>query len=169
MLDKTSFGLAQESLRSGIYVVTSAHRRVTAGCTCVWVSRASFMPPLMAVSLATSRQTFDVVKTSSRLCINILGESQHELARMFGFNTGYEVDKFAGVPLRKGKSGAPIIESCAAYLDCKVQSIIEAGDHSIVLAEVIDAGQLSNERPAVYVAESFYAGTLLTHQAGATP
>jgi flavin reductase (DIM6/NTAB) family NADH-FMN oxidoreductase RutF len=158
-MDKRSFALAQESMRSGLYIVTSAHRRTIAGCTCVWVSRMAFMPPLMAVSLAPTRQTFEVVNSARRFCINVLCETDLDLARKFGFNTGYEMDKFEGVEWHKGRTGCPVLESAAAYLDCRVTSIVESGDHRLILGEVVDAGVRSDARPAVYVAESFYSGT----------
>lgn len=160
-MDTRAFALAQESMRSGIYVVTSAHRRALAGCTCVWVSRAAFTPTLMSVCLAPTRHTFEMIKAGGRFCINVLGENDFDLARSFGFNTGYEVDKFADVAWHKGKSGSPVLDTAVAYIDCKLETIVEAGDHRIVLGEVIDAGMQSTERPAVYIAESFYAGSPL--------
>ena len=157
-MDTRAFALAQESMRSGLYVVTSAHRRALAGCTCVWVSRAAFMPALMSVCLAPTRHTFEVLKAGGRFCINVLGEKDMDLARTFGFNTGYESDKFADVAWHKGKSGSPVLDTAVAFLDCKVETIVESGDHRIVLGEVIDAGMQSTDKPAVYIAESFYAG-----------
>ncbi len=167
-MDTRSFALAQETMRSGLYVVTSAHRRALAGCTCVWVSRAAFAPALMSVCLAPTRHTFEVLKAGGRFCINVLGEGDLDLARTFGFNTGYEADKFADVAWHKGKSGAPVLDTAVSYLDCKLESILEAGDHRIVIGEVVDANVQSTEIPAVYVAESFYAGAIqpLTAEGG---
>jgi flavin reductase (DIM6/NTAB) family NADH-FMN oxidoreductase RutF len=158
-MDTKSFALAQETMRSGLYVVTSAHRRTLAGCTCVWVSRAAFAPSLMSVCLAPTRHTFEVLKAGGRFCINVLGERDIDLARTFGFNTGYEADKFADVAWHKGRGGSPVLDTAVSFLDCKLDSIIEVGDHRIVIGEVIDAGMQSTERPVVYEAESFYAGT----------
>jgi flavin reductase (DIM6/NTAB) family NADH-FMN oxidoreductase RutF len=157
-MDTRAFALAQESMRSGLYIVTSAHRRALAGCTCVWVSRAAFTPALMSVCLAPTRHTFEIIKAGGRFCINILGEDDMDLARTFGFNTGYETDKFADVGWHKGKSGSPVIDTAVGFIDCKLQSIVESGDHRLVLGEVVDAGMQSTDKPAVYIAESFYAG-----------
>jgi flavin reductase (DIM6/NTAB) family NADH-FMN oxidoreductase RutF len=112
----------------------------------------------MSVCLAPTRHTFEVLKAGGRFCINVLGENDLDLARTFGFNTGYEVDKFADVAWHKGKSGAPVLDTAVAFLDCRVESIVESGDHRIVLGEVIDAGVQSTDKPAVYIAENFYAG-----------
>jgi flavin reductase (DIM6/NTAB) family NADH-FMN oxidoreductase RutF len=168
-MDTRSFALAQETMRSGLYVVTSAHRRTLAGCTCVWVSRAAFAPALMSVCLAPTRHTFEVIKAGGRFCINVLGESDLDLARTFGFNTGYESDKFADVAWHKGKSGAPVLDTAVSFIDCKLTQIIESGDHRLVLGEVLDANVQSTEPPAVYIAESFYAGTpVLSAEGGAS-
>jgi flavin reductase (DIM6/NTAB) family NADH-FMN oxidoreductase RutF len=167
-MDTRAFALAQESMRSGLYVVTTAHRRTIAGCTCVWVSRAAFSPPLMSVCLAPTRHTFEVLKAGGRFAINVLGEGDMDLALHFGFNTGYELDKFADVGWHKGKGGSPILDTAVSFLDCKLDSIVEAGDHRIVLGEVLDAGMQSTEVPAVYIAESFYAGTPIALAEGAS-
>jgi flavin reductase (DIM6/NTAB) family NADH-FMN oxidoreductase RutF len=158
-MDKESFAAAQETLRSGLYIVTSSQRRTLAGCTCVWVSRAAFMPPLMSVCLAPTRQTFEVLASSQRFCINVLGDSGLELARRFGFKTGYDADKFEGVAWRKGRSGAPVLDLAVSFFDCRVSQISEIGDHRVVFGEIVEAAVQSPERPAVYIPESFYAGT----------
>lgn len=159
MAAKKDFGEAFDSLRSGVYVVTSAYRRKPAGCTAVWLCRASFDPPLLAVNLAPTRHTMQTIEKSRRLCVNVLGETGLALAKHFGFTSGADTDKFHAVAYRIGASGAPILAAAIGYLDCKVLSTTPAGDHVCVLAEVIDAAVTRNERPLVYDPKLFYVAT----------
>jgi flavin reductase (DIM6/NTAB) family NADH-FMN oxidoreductase RutF len=45
----------------------------------------------------------------------------------------------------------PILSESSAYFDCKVMQMVEAGDHVIVVCEVIDANYLLKGQPMLYV------------------
>ena len=45
----------------------------------------------------------------------------------------------AGQTVHKGANGAPILDAALAAVECKVTSIVEQGDHHIVVAEVVEA------------------------------
>ncbi|MCC7478759.1 flavin reductase family protein [bacterium] len=157
MLDKQKLAQALETLRSGIFVVTSQDAGKAAGCTAVWVTRASFNPPLLCVTLSPTRHTFSVLQAAGKFCINVLGESSLDVARRFGFNTGPESGKFDQVPSHLGENGMPILDNAVAWFECRVSQVLEVGDHRLVIGEVLASALQSNEAPAVYVAESFYS------------
>jgi flavin reductase (DIM6/NTAB) family NADH-FMN oxidoreductase RutF len=51
-----------------------------------------------------------------------------------------EGGRINGEAFHAGSTGAPILESVPAYVECRVIDIVERGDHSIVVGEVVDAG-----------------------------
>ena len=51
-------------------------------------------------------------------------------------------DKLAAVARREGETGAPILTDALAYFDCELTSVVEAGDHYLLLGRVVDAGLL---------------------------
>jgi flavin reductase (DIM6/NTAB) family NADH-FMN oxidoreductase RutF len=155
-LEKEKLAQALDTLRSGLFVVTSANNGEQAGCTAVWVSRVSFNPPLLAVTLSPTRHTCKVIEDSKQFAINVLGESQLDLARRFGFNTGPDSKKFEGQVIRMVEGGLPVLEGCAAYFVCRVSQVFNVGDHKLFIGEVAEASMGSGERPAVYSAETFY-------------
>jgi len=161
------WGFVFDKMRSGVYVVTSAYRRKPAGCTAVWISRASFEPPLLAINLAPGRHTMRTIEKSRRLCVNVLGESGLQLAKHFGFTSGLNTDKFQSVAYHIGASGSPILAVAIGYFDCRVVSVMPAGDHTLVLAEVIDAAVVRSEKPLVYDSQMFYTGITQHAQAEA--
>jgi flavin reductase (DIM6/NTAB) family NADH-FMN oxidoreductase RutF len=156
MDSSSNFEAAVQLMSSGVYIVTSAYRNMPAGCTCVWVTRVSFSPPLIAVNLEPAHHTLATIESGKRFCVNVLGDDALALARRFGFTSGHHEKKFTGVPYRKGASGSPVLEVAVAYLDCKLHSIVPAGDHRIVLGELIDAAVLSDKRPLIYDSDLFY-------------
>jgi flavin reductase (DIM6/NTAB) family NADH-FMN oxidoreductase RutF len=163
------FAHSLEKMRSGLYIVTSAYRGTLAGCTCVWVTRSSFAPPLLSVCLAPTRHTFGVIELSKRFCINVMGEDGVELARKFGFTSGNKEQKFEGVANHLSENGTPVLDAALSYLDCKVVMITPIGDHRLVAGELVDAAVQHEGKPLVYDPESFYvdeAERALMTQAG---
>lgn len=147
---------AMRLITSGVYVVTTKLDSQINGLTVAWLSRASFSPPLISVSIGKTRFTHDLVKKSRVLAVNILAEGQESLARHFGFRSGKEVDKFAGLKARAAVTGSPILQDVAAYLDCRVVGELEAGDHTIFVAEVVEAGVEEGVKPLIYQRESYF-------------
>ncbi|MBN2083243.1 flavin reductase [bacterium] len=147
---------AFDTIRSGVYIVTSAYRRKPAGCTVVWLSRVSFDPPLLAVHLAPGGHTFETITKGKRFCVNILGDSGLLLARAFGFASGSTQNKFEDIPYTSSASGSPLLESAIGYIDCKLQSMTPVGDHVMVIGEIIDAARTSEEQPMIYDPHTFY-------------
>ena len=145
-----------DTLSSGVYIVTSMYRNQLAGCTCVWLSRASFEPPQVAVALSPVRHTFQVIEQSGRLCVNVLGASGLALARSFGTASGHNVKKFADVGHTMSENNSPVLTQAVSYLDCKLTTVVPIGDHRLVIGEVVAAAVLSNEPPLVYDPAQFY-------------
>ena len=133
----------------GVYVVGARHADRTNALTCAWVMRVSHRPPLVAVAVGKTRFTHDLIAASGAFSVNVLAEGQVELARHFGLKSGRDGDKFAGIPYREGRTGSPILEGVAAWLDCRLVEGFPAGDHTIFVGEVIDAG-MGDRPPLVY-------------------
>ena len=49
-------------------------------------------------------------------------------------------DSLGGFRFHKGVTGAPILDDTPAYLECEVVDSLDAGDHTIVLADIVEAG-----------------------------
>ena len=157
MSESKDFSEVFSGVRCGVYVVTSAYRRKLAGCTAVWITRVSFEPPMIAVSLAPTRQTMQIIEQSKRLCVNVLGESGTELARQFGFRSGVSTNKFEGLAYSISEHGSPILAAAVMYFDCKVLEIVTAGDHRVNLCEVVDAAVVREEPALLYNSADFYS------------
>ena len=69
----------------------------------------------------------------------MLGKDQKGLAFTFFKPAELEDGKLSGQAIHKGANGAPILDAAPAAVECTVTSIVEQGDHHIVVAEVTEA------------------------------
>ncbi len=90
-------------------------------------------------------------------CVHVLGADNIPTGKHFGLVSGKKTDKFAGVEFDVKATGAPILRDAIAWLDCKVVSHHDAGDHTLFIGEVLEGGVLSDGvKPLIYDKESFY-------------
>jgi len=141
---------ARHLMPQAVFVVTGAAGSVKAGMTACWVVRVSHRPPLYAVAIHHGSQTRGVVAEGNCFCIHILRADQVDLARRFGAASGRDTDKFAGLAWRSGTSGAPVLQDVLAFLDCRVASVNEVGDHSLFIGRLVDEGVLGESSALVF-------------------
>ncbi len=125
----------------GLYVLTAAHQdgRISAG-TVNWVTQASFEPPLVVVGVKTDSAGHALIKDTKAFALNVLGKGQQALAFTFFKPAEKKGDTISGEPFRPGKTGAPILASTPAFIECSLETTVEMGDHSVFVGKVVDVG-----------------------------
>ena len=124
----------------GIYVLTADDGKGNvAAATVNWVTQTAFAPPLIVVGVKTDSGAYQVVKTAKAFALNMLGKEHKGLAFTFFKPASVADGKISGQAYRKGTTGAPLLEAAPGALECKVTSIVEQGDHHIVVGEVVEA------------------------------
>jgi flavin reductase (DIM6/NTAB) family NADH-FMN oxidoreductase RutF len=86
--------------------------------------------------------------------INILGRRQAPLYARFEKGFSLEEDPFAGVAIDTAVTGAPLLCEAFAYLDCRVRTMMDAGDHMVILAEVLAGTVQQSGEPMSYTRRS---------------
>ena len=104
-----------------------------------WVTQASFEPPLVAVGVKKDSSAHEIILESRAFALNVLGKGQQALAFKFFKPLTREGDTIGGEKFAKGASGAPVLASAIAAIECKLVETLVRGDHSIFLGEVTDA------------------------------
>ena len=102
------------------------------------MSSVSLNPPLVLVCLDRRGNSHDPVIASGAFAVSVLASHQEEMAHRFARGTHRE--RFAGVEFRDSSSGSPVLPDALAWLDCRVRAVHPAGDHSIVVGEVLGCG-----------------------------
>jgi len=144
--DAEAFRLTMGHFASGVTIITARDGGVDYGVTANAVTSVSLEPAMLLVCLNRKSRTQAAVSRSGVFAVNILEESQGELA--VGFATS-RPEKFAGVDLHYGKLGSPLLEGALAHLECWVIEAVAAGTHEIYLAGVHSAEHFPGE-PLAY-------------------
>ena len=120
---------------SGVVIITGMDGSEPVGLTCQSFVSLSLDPPLVAFCPGKSSSSWPRIQPSGAFCVNILAEEQEELCRVFASKGA---DKFRGVGWRVAETGAPVLNDTLGYIDCRIETIHDAGDHVIVVGRVVD-------------------------------
>jgi 3-hydroxy-9,10-secoandrosta-1,3,5(10)-triene-9,17-dione monooxygenase reductase component len=136
---------------TGVTVVTALEEDQPVGFTCQSFVSLSLDPPMVALAPAKTSTSWPRIARAGYFCVNILGDHQSELSRVFAVAGG---DKFTAVRWHQGAGGAPVLEGVLAYAECELESIHDAGDHELVTGRVVDLG-VGDGRPLVFYRSAF--------------
>jgi flavin reductase (DIM6/NTAB) family NADH-FMN oxidoreductase RutF len=140
-MDPNTKKTALRMIPYGMYVLTAKGRDgAIAAATVNWVTQASFAPPLVVVGVKADSGAHAVIKDAGAFALNVLGKGQQAAAFAFFKPVNHAGDRINGEAFRAGSSGAPILASVPAFVECKLVDTVEKGDHSIFVGEVVDAG-----------------------------
>ncbi len=131
----------ERGLDRELWVVTATDGTHRGGLIATFVNQASIVPtlPRVLVGIARRHRTWELIEASGAFALHLLGEDQVDWVVRFGLESSREVDKYAGLTFRSGRSGSPILTAAAGWLDCRVEARLETGDRTVYLAEVVDA------------------------------
>jgi 4-nitrophenol 2-monooxygenase / 4-nitrocatechol 4-monooxygenase, reductase component len=118
---------------TGVTIITTRESEIDFGVTVSAVTSLSLEPPMLLVCLNRTSRTGQAVARTRSFAVNILGVGQIELAQLFA--TPRE-DKFAGLDIRYGDLGHPLIAEAIAHVECAVVEEAFGGTHTIFIAEV---------------------------------
>lgn len=132
---------------SGVTVVTARDEQgIDYGMTVTAFSSVSLAPPLIMVCIGHDASLRPVIDHCQHFAVNILSSSQEALSRRFAA-VG---NRFEGVGFVRGDLGGDaLLDGALAFLECRVVARHEAGDHTIVVGEVENAGN-RDDRPLLY-------------------
>ena len=152
-IDDRLFRKALGCFATGITVVTSrAADGSPVGLTVNAFSSLSLDPPLVLVCLDKRSGCLASIESSGFFAVHVLREGQRELSMTFASK---QPDKFAGIALESGTSGAPIIPDCLAVFDCKTEQVLEGGDHLIFIGRVLNLEHSEAGQPLIYYRGSY--------------
>ena len=138
------------SFTYGLYVLTAKDGDEVAAGTVNWVTQASFQPPLVAVGLKRDSHLHALVERTGKLALMTLAHDQKAIAQDFFKPTVREGDRLNGHPFEPSPTfGLPLLTELPYWLEAEVRHLYPGGDHSLVVAEVVEAGVRREEKPLV--------------------
>ena len=139
-LSPAEFRKAMACFATGVTIVTLDLEGEVHGMTANAFASVSLDPPLLLVCVDHSARTHAHMHAKKRFGINILAETQREISEYYALpvHTHGHAEEEAGARFDRTAQGTPILHGALAYLECKLQSAQDAGDHTIFIAEVED-------------------------------
>jgi flavin reductase (DIM6/NTAB) family NADH-FMN oxidoreductase RutF len=93
------------------------------------------------VCLHKATETFRLLSGSGVFAISILNQDQEHVSRQLALPPDSGVERLAGISIRMGRSGAPLIQGACAWMECRVVRLIRLSTHVAVIGEVRACGQ----------------------------
>ncbi|MBA2965011.1 flavin reductase [Ramlibacter sp. CGMCC 1.13660] len=119
---------------TGVTVITTLDATGTPhGLTANSFSSVSLDPPLVLWSQSLTAPSHPVFRDTDRFAVNILAEDQVAVSNRFA--RGHS-DKFSDYSILPGLGGVPLLEGCAAWLECRKVASYPGGDHVVFLGQV---------------------------------
>ena len=132
---------------TGVTVVTAITAAGPVGFTCQSFASLSLDPPLVMFCPARTSSTWPTLRALGRFTINILADDHEWLSDRFA-STG--IDRFTGVGFTLSAQGGPVLEGVLAWVDCTLRAEHDGGDHTIVVADVLDLDAAPDAMPLFY-------------------
>jgi flavin reductase (DIM6/NTAB) family NADH-FMN oxidoreductase RutF len=152
--DRDSVAALFRRLSLGVYVIGVSDGDRRDAFTAAWIMQASFNPLLLAISINPDNASYELLHASGCFTVNVLKQSQLDLARHFGTKSGRDEDKLARIRTLPGRAGTPILEESLAYFECDLEGRTRAGDHELVLGRVVDGRILDPKAVPLTYAET---------------
>jgi flavin reductase (DIM6/NTAB) family NADH-FMN oxidoreductase RutF/ADP-ribose pyrophosphatase YjhB (NUDIX family) len=122
------------SFLTGVTVVTTHNEDgAPIGFTANSFTSVSLDPPLLLVCLAKTSRNYATLTGAKGFGVNILAEGQKDVSNTFARPVE---DRFAAVEWKKGPHGSPVFADVAAWFDCAMHQLVDAGDHVILIGRV---------------------------------
>ena len=121
---------------TGVTVVTTLDAAgQPVGMTVNSFNSVSLDPALILWSIDRSSLSYSAFTEGERFAVHVLKGDQQHVSNLFA---GRGADKFGQVKWHQGAEGIPQLDDCAALFHCRRAQNIEAGDHTILLGEVLE-------------------------------
>jgi flavin reductase (DIM6/NTAB) family NADH-FMN oxidoreductase RutF len=153
---------ALETFPYGLYIVGSRGEDGTLNAMMAdWLMQVSFKPRLVCCSVENDATTLRFIRAAGLLTVNVLPVDARGLAQRFaqprdaskikGRSEGQAAkvyDKLAGIAYVRGEqTGCPLLDDALAWLECEVEQLLPAGDHTLVVGRVLAGAVLREGEP----------------------
>lgn len=136
----------------GLYVVTSNDGKRDNGIIVNTVTQLTDTPNRVAVNINKRNYSHDVIKKTGKLNVNCLSvEAPFSIFQNFGFQSGRDVDKFAGMEVLHSDNGlAYLPQYINAMMSLEVEQYIDFDTHGMFVCTVSEARVFSKKETMTY-------------------
>jgi flavin reductase (DIM6/NTAB) family NADH-FMN oxidoreductase RutF len=116
-------------------------------------------PCLIVLAISHLRYSYELIRRNRELVINIPGAELLDQTHFAGCVTGRGIDKFKEAHLTAIAAGVvepPLVEECAAHLECRVAETFEMQSHDLLVCEVVRAAAEADYFDGRWIPEKFH-------------
>jgi flavin reductase (DIM6/NTAB) family NADH-FMN oxidoreductase RutF len=151
-VDRRLFRAACSRFATGVTVATvNDPKSGPKGLTVNSFTSVSCSPPLVLICLDHACSVLPAFRSAGYFGISVLGQHQQDTAVRFSTRG---VDRFGSTRWHSGPNGAPLITGSLAAIECSLRSVIDEGDHAILIGETVSV-EMTDGEPLVYFASGF--------------
>jgi flavin reductase (DIM6/NTAB) family NADH-FMN oxidoreductase RutF len=137
---QSEFRKALGFFATGVTVITVDYEGEIHGMTANAFASVSLSPLLVLVCVDQRARTHAHLHAKKRFGVNILSHRQRTISEYYArtIRTHEEAEREAGARFDRTPQGTPVLRGALAYLECRLATAQDAGDHTIFIAEVED-------------------------------
>lgn len=135
---------AMSHFATGVTVVSTHFEGQNWGLTCNSFSTVSLEPALVLWSIRKESLSHIAFTQSDGYMVSVLAKQQQHIAMKFTHGT--QEERFHDVPVEHCASSRNArIAGAVAWFDCKLEQVVTAGDHDILIGRVLEFGSHDGE------------------------
>ena len=128
-------------LEHGLYILGAGEGESAVANAVTWLTQCSFQPPLVVAAIRVEGRLHDAVLEKKAFSVNILAEDQQDMASAFFKPSEVKANTMNGYAFEPGpETGSPLFVDTPAWFEARVQDVVIGGDHTVFVAEVVEAG-----------------------------
>jgi flavin reductase (DIM6/NTAB) family NADH-FMN oxidoreductase RutF len=125
----------------GLFIVGAGQGADAVANGVTWLTQASFSPPSIMVAMRAEGRLHDKVEQTGVFSVNIVGHNQQDMVQTFFRPAVVEDSTMNGYVFEPGPAtGSPLFPDTPAWFEARVRDVVKGGDHTVFVAEVIEAG-----------------------------
>lgn len=134
----------------GLYIVGAGQNEDVVANGVTWLSQCSFTPPLIMAAVRREGRLHDQIEKTGAFSVNVVGKGQQEMVATFFKPAQVSGNTMNGYRFEPGPAtGAPLFVDCPAWFEVDVRDVVKRGDHTVFIAEVVEAGVRDPEAKAL--------------------
>jgi flavin reductase (DIM6/NTAB) family NADH-FMN oxidoreductase RutF len=144
--------LVLQKIGYGVYIICSKKGDKINGQTANALIQVTAEPKRIAMGLNKQNLTHEFIRESGVFTVSIVAQDAPlKLIGGFGFKSGRDQDKFAGLNYQLAANGCPYLtDNIVGYLEGKIVGEVDAGTHTVFLGEVTEGKILQEIVPMTY-------------------
>jgi flavin reductase (DIM6/NTAB) family NADH-FMN oxidoreductase RutF len=142
---------------TGVTVITVDDHGKVEGMTANAFASVSLDPLLVLVCVSHQARTHAHLHARKRFGVNILSEHHRQISEHYALaeRDPDRAEQEVGAKFDRTRHGTPVLQGALAYLECRLETTYEAGDHTIFIAEVEDV-MMREGKPLIYFQSAYH-------------